>query len=229
MDNDYIDMFNDLFAYRIDYQEYINEEYIIINKLKNKLIDFGVEENEINNVLFNFYNYFDIPITMNQIETVPLHSPYSLYYDNHNNYNNLESNFLDESDNSDETDIFNGIDQEPHYYSTIIYSTQDFNTSGPINNLINLLFNLNNQQDINDDVLVTTNTESLNRLPICKITKDMQLICSICQEEMNENDEYIDIECKHIFHRNCLTTYLQNYNHICPTCRKEIGTAHVHL
>ncbi len=214
MSIDYTIIFDDLFSFRIQYQDYINEEYIIINKLKNKLIDYGIEESELNNVLFNFYNYFDIPITMSQIENVPLYSPYSLHYH--------EESFNEDSDN--ETDIFEGIENEPIYYSTIIY-THDMNTEGnlgPINNLFNLLFN--NQAAEYEDVVVTTDINSLNNLPICKITNDMQIICSICQEEMNENEEYINIECKHIFHRNCLSTYLTNYNHICPTCRKEIGT-----
>ena len=221
MENNYIIIFNDLFAFRVDYLDYINEEYIIINKLKNKLIDLGIEENDINNVLYNFYNYFDIPITMSQLENVPLHSPYSLYY------NSDESLFTDDSN---ESDMFNNLEQEqePEYYN-IIYTVQDIDNHGPINNLLTLLFNINNQPENYEDVLITTNTDSLNELPISKITNDMQLICSICQEEMNKDDEYINIECKHIFHKTCLTTYLQNYNHICPTCRKEIGTPNVQL
>ena len=42
-------------------------------------------------------------------------------------------------------------------------------------------------------------------------------------EEMNEGDIYIDIKCKHIYHKECLTEYLTKYNHICPTCRMDIG------
>jgi hypothetical protein len=217
MSFDYTIIFNDLFAFRMQYQDYIREEYIIINKLKNKLIDLGIEENNINDVLFNFYNYFDIPITMNQIEMVHLHSPYSLYYEQTNENNDIDS---------EGSDYFNDIDEGPQYFTTILYTN---NTGGPINNLLNMLFNINNQQDNYEDVVVTTDTDSLNKIPICKITNDMQLICSICQEEMNTDDEYINIECKHIFHRSCLTTYLENYNHICPTCRKEIGKPNAHI
>ncbi len=220
MSLDFTILFDELFALRIQYQDYINEEYIIINKLKNKLIDFGVEESELNNVLFNFYNYFDIPVTMNQIENVPLHSAYSLYYHNDDNHND------DDNSDSENSDFFESIENEPQYFSTIIY-THNVNNLNPINNLFNLLFN--NQPEQYEDVVVTTDINSLNNLPICKITNDMQIICLICQEEMNENEEYINIECKHIFHRTCLTTYLENYNHICPTCRKEIGTPNIHI
>ena len=221
MSLDFTILFEELFALRFQYQDYINEEYIIINKLKNKLIDLGVEENELNNVLFNFYNYFDIPVTMNQIENVPLHSAYSLYYDN-SYYDNSDS----ENSDSENSDFFESIENEPQYFSTIIY-THNVNNLNPINNLFNLLFS--NQQEEYEDVVITTDINSLNNLPICKITNDMQIICLICQEEMNENEEYINIECKHIFHRTCLTTYLENYNHICPTCRKEIGKPNIHI
>ena len=246
---------NQLVTMLIQYQDYINEEYIIINKLKNKLIDYGIEENELNYVLFNFYNYFDIPITMRLIENVPLHSPYSLYHNHHDNNNpddidldlETESSGLEPSGletepsgletgpsglETDDSDIFEGIDNEPQYFTTIIY-THDINTEGnlghigPIGNLFNLLFNNQQEEYEYEDIVVTTDINSLNNLPICKITNDMQIICSICQEEMNENEEYINIECKHIFHRNCLSTYLTNYNHICPTCRKEIGNPNI--
>ncbi len=206
MSDNYTIIFDELFALRIQYQDYIEDEYIIINKLKNKLIDFGIEESELNTVLFNFYNYFDIPVSMNQIENSSSNS-YNLY-----------DNYLEE--------YTNNFESEPIYFSTIIYNN-DININGPINHLFNLLFNITDQPEEYEDVVVTTDINSLNSIPVCKITNQNIEICSICQEEMNEGDEYIDIECKHIFHRNCLTTYLQNYNHICPTCRKEIGTTNI--
>ena len=64
---------------------------------------------------------------------------------------------------------------------------------------------------------------------ILKITKEMNEKCTICMIEMNEDEEYLDIECKHIFHKDCLETYLKNYNHICPVCRKDIGKSYAHI
>ena len=97
----------------------------------------------------------------------------------------------------------------------------------PINNpiLVNRFIAI--QPPLLQDVVVTTDQVSLDNMETFKITKYMTEKCSICLLEMEENDEYLNIECKHIYHKDCLTTYLQNYNHTCPVCRHEIGQSHV--
>ena len=87
----------------------------------------------------------------------------------------------------------------------------------------------NNNRTFMEDVLVTTDENTLNKLNVSKITKDMNEKCMVCIEEMNEDEEYFDIKCKHIFHKDCLETYLKNYNHICPVCRNEIGDSVPHM
>ena len=42
--------------------------------------------------------------------------------------------------------------------------------------------------------------------------------CSICLEIINQN--FITLECKHIFHKNCLKQ-LRKWN--CPICRRDIN------
>jgi hypothetical protein len=96
-------------------------------------------------------------------------------------------------------------------------------------NLLGVLFNINNQTGPLEDIVVTTDENTLNTINILKITSDMKENCSICLSEMIENDEYMDLECKHIFHKECLRTYLKNYNHICPICRKDIGKSYPNI
>ncbi len=219
-----VEIFNDLFAFRLHYLDYINNEYIIISKLRNWLINIGIDENNINQFLFNFYNYYDIPITMNEIENVLYDEP-DIFNDSpiEMNENMLIYSFSDEPE------------PEPEMVNTIIYLEQDIPLDNLLDNLLDIPLDnqLDNILDIvfnnMEDVVVTTDINSLNNIPILKIIPSANnksnevLICSICQEEMNIDDEYFDIECKHIFHKTCLQTYLQNYNHICPTCRNEIG------
>ena len=57
-------------------------------------------------------------------------------------------------------------------------------------------------------------TGGLSRCGVILLIKDM-------------GDTMLDIECKHYFHKECLTEYLKKYNHICPVCRKEIGESKV--
>ena len=36
--------------------------------------------------------------------------------------------------------------------------------------------------------------------------------CPVCQEEFKENEEIIEMPCKHGFHQSCLLTWLKEVN-----------------
>lgn len=224
MDNEAL--FLDLFAYRINYLDFSNYESYIISKLKLKLIELGYQENELNILLFGFYNYFDIPITMSEIESVQtiLMSSTLLPININNPLNNNE-------DDDNEDDDIPPLVENP------------FNIINLLNTILGGQFILPNEQfnqglhptliqpldNVLEDIVVTTDENTLNTLNILKITKDMNERCTICLSEMIEDEEYLDIKCKHIFHKDCLETYLKNYNHICPVCREEIGISHPNI
>ena len=50
---------------------------------------------------------------------------------------------------------------------------------------------------------------------------ETEIICSICLENFKKNEKYIEFECKHIYHKDCIKEWLQN-NKNCPNCRKII-------
>jgi hypothetical protein len=216
-DNDAL--MNDLFAYRFYTMDINNDEYYIIRKLKQKLIELNYRDDELNPIIYSFYNYFDIPITLSEIENIQI-----------NNYSNIiffDINQIIPNNNNDIDDI----DDMPPLVEVTDY--QSILTMPYMPNLFNIILGINpvvpfNQvlvqpNNIFNDVVVTTDENSLNNLHILKIDIEQNEKCTICMEEMIENDEYFDIECKHIFHKGCLETYLKNYNHICPVCRKDIG------
>ncbi len=217
-------LYFDLFAHRINYMDYSDNENFIINKLKLKLIELGHVENQLNNILFGFYNYFDIPITMSEIENVEISTqPLTLNF--------LFTNQINEENEDEDDDM-------PPLVDTSNNIEHQFNIINLLNtilggNLIQLSpYNQQLVQPLNnlmEDVVVTTDENTLNTLNILKITKDMNEKCTVCLLEMNEDEEYFDIKCKHIFHKDCLETYLKNYNHICPVCREEIGTSHPNI
>jgi hypothetical protein len=241
-----INLFNDLFAHRLDYMDYNQNENDIIRYLKMKLIELGHSQENLNNILFSFYNYFDIPITLSEIENININNSNS-----NNIYNLLFGNIINNQELEPDTDVDNDDDMPPlepasavnnftNLINILLGGQLTINNVHfeqilvpPLNNnlIINSMINPITNQMINPmtDVLVTTDENTLNTLNILKITKDMNYKCTICMVEMNEEEEYLDIECKHIFHKDCLETYLKNYNHICPVCRKEIGHSNVHL
>jgi hypothetical protein len=92
-------------------------------------------------------------------------------------------------------------------------------------NLLSQIINVIEEQPIEEmtDVVVTTDEKSIDELPILKIKENTIERCTICMDDMITDEEYINISCNHIFHKDCLKNYLTNFNHICPVCRVEIG------
>ncbi len=219
-------LFNDLFAYRIQYMDISIDENYLIRKLKQKLIELNYNVDDLNTILYSFYNYFDIPITLSEIENVQIQNISNVIFINEDSdYDDmppLESTYDIESilnlpplEDTDDYESILNMPYMPNLLNIILgYQPNPFNQVlvQPNNNVFN-------------DIVVTTDEQSLNNISILKITNNMNIKCMICIEEMNENDEYFDIECKHIFHKGCLETYLRNYNHICPICRKEVGNS----
>jgi hypothetical protein len=244
-------LLNDLFAYRILYMDISIDENYIIRKLKHKLIELNYQVEDISTILYSFYNYFDIPITLSEIENVQIQTILNIIFINNDyNYDNmplledtgddmppLEDTGDDMPPLEDTGDDMPPLEDTGDYDMPPLENTDDYHDNilnmPYMPNLLNILLgyqsNPFNQvlvepnNNIFNDVVVITDEQSLNNIPILKISKDMDIKCMICIDEMNENEEYFNIECKHIFHKGCLETYLRNYNHICPICRKEVG------
>lgn len=47
--------------------------------------------------------------------------------------------------------------------------------------------------------------------------------CTVCQDDYQDDDDVRILPCGHIFHKDCIDTWLLNYNYKCPVCRKECG------
>ena len=44
--------------------------------------------------------------------------------------------------------------------------------------------------------------------------------CTICLENFEKNDKVINLDCLHMFHDNCIKTWLKKNNY-CPICKNE--------
>ena len=241
----------DLFALRYQLLDQTTNENIIINRLKRKLLETGMSESDANNLLYVFYLSYDIQITLSEIEqvdTIEHMVPITPLYIN--NIINILTNYINTSsdtnndmppllntDDTSDTNNMDTIDDMPPLLNTDdtpdinIDEILPLNTFGPFEFFINIpslnipifTFYTGPPQAALQDVVVTTDINSINQMNVLKITSDMNEKCLICMEEMNEDELYIDIKCKHIYHKECLTEYLTKYNHICPTCRTNIG------
>lgn len=69
-----------------------------------------------------------------------------------------------------------------------------------------------------------TAIESLPEVKIEDLNEVADSSCAICWEEFKETEadaEIVSMPCKHVFHRKCITHWLQISN-ICPLCRFEL-------
>lgn len=204
--------YDDLFAYRLQLLDQTTDEYVVINRFKIKLLADGVKEEDLNDYVYNFYLIYDIPITMDEIEHVPVQSPFSEFVTQE--YENDESGSEEDEGNIPAQPV--GID--------MMTSVED------LYNLLTFLQNVVNSVNPQmEDVLVTTDEKSLDRIKTLKVSKDMNEKCTICMDDMKEGEEYYNLTCKHIFHIDCIKEYLLNYNHQCPLCKEEIGEKKINV
>ena len=214
--------YDDLFAYRLQLLDHTSDEYVVINRLKTKLLADGVMDNELNEYVYNFYLIYDIPITMAEIENVPIQSPFSEFVTQHYEYFGTE--------NSENSGTENSEEEEDDIHPPIVQI--DMRTSvEDLYNLLNFLQNVMNSAGNHnmEDVTVTTDEKSLDKIQKKKITKEMSEKCTICMDDMREGEEYYNLTCRHIFHIDCIKEYLLNYNHMCPLCKEEIGDKKINL
>lgn len=63
-----------------------------------------------------------------------------------------------------------------------------------------------------------------DKLPTKKFTKDDATgECAICKCDWTENDEGVELPCRHVFHADCVGQWFKSSNQ-CPMCRFEVET-----
>ena len=94
--------FDELFAHRIYYQDITFDEFYIIRKLKQLLVNDGMAENETNNYLFDFYNNFGHSMNLEDIESVTLTEHTNTNTNIISSFFNLINSYQDQLNNIDE-------------------------------------------------------------------------------------------------------------------------------
>jgi hypothetical protein len=70
-----------------------------------------------------------------------------------------------------------------------------------------------------DEIVMPINIENLNTLIVCNELPENN--CSICLDEFKNEDILKKLNCSHIFHKDCLVPWINNYKS-CPLCRTDI-------
>lgn len=83
--------------------------------------------------------------------------------------------------------------------------------------------NTNNTNNVND-IFYDCNDSHEISLYFCECEEEIQknrADCVICIENIKYFDRVIITKCKHVFHYDCIVTWIRNMK-TCPTCRSEI-------
>jgi hypothetical protein len=79
-----------------------------------------------------------------------------------------------------------------------------------------------NAFEITERAVTITTLKNLLSKSIVKINKDDDLICAICQDEIEKATSIIrELECKHVYHIECIDKWLSIKNE-CPMCKNTI-------
>ena len=117
--------------------------------------------------------------------------------------------------------------------SNIQYDYID-NANNNLFSFTSFLVNSNFENNIYEDIKIVLNNEQFESLP-CNFYKDLNLNeikeCLICINNFNDEDEIIHLPCNHMFHKNCIKSWICEENNKCPVCRIEVakGTPKEHI
>jgi hypothetical protein len=254
------ELFEYLFALRISLQDSYENEYDIIRELKIYLFDIGYNNNNVNELLHDFYENYGINISIDTIRNISsenqlLNNMLGFMLGQGDFETNYEPEPNQESDNEDdipepasEDELDEEEQDEPPQgsfsFTFVNPNGQQINfSSDNINNIqfppemmqnnnhqtflniINSIMagNIANNNQTFQDVSVTVEEDEIEKLKQYKLDKNLDYDCSVCMSSLLENDDVKELKCSHVFHCDCIDTYLKQYNHKCPICRAEVG------
>ena len=188
--------FDELFALRLSCLDDNIDEYEIINILRDDLLrKTSMTDNEILQHIKDFYEYFNSNMTIEQIN-----------------------------------DALN-INQLPELIQPIIIPLQGISYNEMSNNMFQdlMLLMLGAHPDIahqnapQEDIVSTLDENEETKLNKYILSEDCEDKCSICMCSMDKEEEVCKLPCDHLYHNECIDSWLKNYNYKCPICRNEVG------
>lgn len=137
----------------------------------------------------------------------------------------LTNHFIQNDDNNSNFEFH----EEEIFNNDGILISQNIQSNYNSPELINIEENIqysinyaNNTKLINTNI----NNDIISNLNVNKINDNnknfSERICIICQENYKIGDNYIILPCIHLFHENCIKTWIKNQR-ICPICKRKLN------
>lgn len=225
--------YDDLFALRIELSDEFQDENLIIKELKMILLRNGFDNmDQVNNYLVEFYNNFGINMDLETIQNVQVNLIPTINILNQlinqtvMNMNpptnlNIANNIISNNNNNINSD--NEIDSDDEEFSNNPPAPQMISVSQFMNSFNDLISSIENMQPPQplEDVKVTLKDEK--KIKKYNLEEKLEEKCTVCLGELKKDDMVWELNCKHVFHQDCIKTWLKEYNYKCPICRKEAG------
>jgi len=245
---DNTNIYSDLFAYRFSLLDELLEEDEIIKELKYYLLDRHINENDIDLMLFDFYQSNNIDISYETISSIqiinnrqlvsniihavmgnPFVQPIFQHMHNPFEHNNIhdEAEILQPlNDNiiNNEAEILQPLNDNNNIPNIPIIEYN--NVYRLMIDILNILINgLNGPINPQTDVKVMTQEKDIIQLKEYSLENDLEDKCTLCMDTMNKDQYVTELNCKHIFHKDCFMQGVDELHNKCPLCREMIGTA----
>lgn len=213
--------------YNIHLEEYTNivDEFYsrmyfnarMTDRVNIGIVAYDINNNEIPNSYTNFSNisenFFNIINNhLNDVDSI----------NEHNNFNNIVNENIN---NALRNALHNTLQSTLNNIVIDISDNINFGSLGnEIITITEILNNQNNQynqynETINEDKINDYKCSDYKHINSEEINKMNCEHCTICQENYNEDDKVLILECNHIFHPECIKPWLLKCSNLCPICR----------
>jgi len=172
MDTNFQELFADLFAYRILLQDVYTNESDIIKKIKYKLYELGHDISTINDTIYNFYMFYNINVTyeeihQSQVMLIMINNNFNetfINYISSNIVNDIQITNYNQTDNNDDeneidNDDGNEMDNDDENENENEMDNDDVNNE----NIRNVLLSLINYSNNNNNIINNSNNINYNR------------------------------------------------------------------
>jgi hypothetical protein len=205
-----------------------------------ELIDDDIPElidinNELNNIIFDTINhrnnnnnniYYRNFSTINRFNNIE-NSLYNTLPDNTLQENTLPDNTLPDNTLEDNNSMYERHSRFDNIIDIFDNYIRNINNQPSYNNLFDFYIpptNINNFENF-EDIKIVLNEDKFNNIEKINfedLNNEVSKECLICLEIFEKDDLLLKIKCNHIFHSDCIKSWLCKESNKCPVCRIDV-------